>query len=129
MAREGGFTLLELLIVLVLLGATAAIAVPGLQRTYEAVSRSGERAEVIRQIEGLPLLARAQGEAVSIEAGDVAGLASRLTMPQGWRVAPVDPIRVRANGLCADAQVRVEGPGIDEQWRLRAPGCSVVEQN
>lgn len=121
----GGFTLLEMLIVLVMLTAVSALVAPRLIRTYDAVAGSGERAEVRRQLERLPLEARAMYAPLAFEADDPA-LALHLELPEGWTVVPQDAFRVEATGLCpGGARLRVAGRGAVETWRLAPPGCEV----
>ena len=50
-AAARGFSLLELLVVLALIGMLTAVVAPRLQRTYDAIAGSGERDEVHRQLE------------------------------------------------------------------------------
>lgn len=126
-AAPAGFTLLELLIVLALVSMVAAMVAPRLQRTYDAVARSGDRAEAVRQLERLPLLARERGTAIDIAADDAQALAGLLALPQGWTANPVDPLQVEASGLCHPAKVRVAGGGSVETWTLAAPDCSVAD--
>ena len=45
-----GFTLLEVLVVLVIISMAVAVVAPRLQKTYESVVVSGERADVVRQL-------------------------------------------------------------------------------
>ncbi|HZH44673.1 MAG TPA: prepilin-type N-terminal cleavage/methylation domain-containing protein [Lysobacter sp.] len=122
-----GFTLLELLIVLALIAVASAMVAPRLQRTYDAVVGSGERAEVRRQLEQLPLRARRAGQPLFVNAGAHAVLAESLQFPDGWQVSPLDPIRIEASGLCTQARVRVEGRGGAEIWTLVAPDCRVAD--
>lgn len=124
-ARACGFTLLELLIVLALIAFMTALVAPRLQGTYDAIAGSGERAEVTRQLERLPLLARAAGTPIDIAKDDAAGLAKYLTLPEGWSVQPLLRLRVDAVGVCHSARVRVTGRGSSEDWVLSAPDCSV----
>lgn len=125
--RQRGFTLLELLIVLALVGMLAAMVAPRLQGTYDAVARSGERAEARRQLESLPLRARATGRAIELPADDAAAFARELQLPEGWRVQALAPLRVEANGICHGGKVAVEAPGFAETWTLAMPDCGVLD--
>jgi prepilin-type N-terminal cleavage/methylation domain-containing protein len=122
-----GFTLLELLVVLALISLLTAMVAPNLQRTYTAIVSSGERAEVRRQLERLPLLARAAGAAIQVAPDAPAVLSDLLELPEGWTVAAVDPIRVEASGICHAARVRVHGRDTVEQVLLSAPACQVSD--
>lgn len=122
-----GFTLLELLIVLALVSMVAAMVAPRLQHTYDAVARSGDRAEALRQIERLPLIARDLGKVVQVPADDPAALAGLLRLPAGWQAIAVEPLRIEATGLCHGGKLRVEGGGAVETWTLASPDCGVVD--
>jgi len=122
-----GFTLLELLIVLALIAMMAAMVAPRLQRTYDAVARSGERAEARRQLERLPLRARAAGQAIEIPAGDAEAFARQVPLPEGWTMSAPAPLRIEANGICLGGDVAVQAPGLAETWRLSAPDCGVAD--
>lgn len=123
--RAAGFSLLELLVVLFLMSVLAAMVAPRLQRTYQAITTSGERAEVVRSIERLPFIARELTHPVAVDPGDADGVAELLRLPEGWSVAPVTTLRVEANGFCHAATLRVTGHGIVEDWPLGAPDCGV----
>ena len=60
---RAGFTLLELMIVLALLGLLTALAVPNLQRLFASVSTSTERQHILDQFEALGREALANGRA------------------------------------------------------------------
>ena len=121
-----GFSLLELLIVLALLGLVSALVAPRLQRTYEAIASSGDRAEVYRQLERLPRLARLAGRAIVVPEGGAGALAAELALPEGWVVSPLEPLRIEANGLCRGGRVRILGAGTEEDVALTAPTCGVA---
>lgn len=124
-ARAAGFTLLEILIVLALVSMMAALVAPRLQRSYDAVTRSGQRAEAVRQLERLPLLARDRGTAIEIPADDAQALRRYLALPPGWTMRTIEPLHVEASGLCHASRVRVAAGGTDETWTLAAPDCGV----
>lgn len=118
-----GFTLLELLVVLALVGMMAAMVAPRLQGTYEAIASSGERAEVARQLERLPLVARDRGRSITLAPGG----ATPLQMPAGWTVTALDAVLVDASGICHGGRVVVRGRGSVETWTLSPPDCGVAD--
>lgn len=125
--RASGFSLLELLVVLALIAMLGALVAPNLQRTYSAIAGSGERAEVRRQLERLPLQARTSGERIVIDVDDGVALAARLELPEGWAVQPLEPVRIESSGVCHQARVQVAGRGSSETVLLTSPACQVRE--
>lgn len=119
-----GFSLLELLVVLALVSIMVALVAPRLAGTVQAIATSGERAEVTRQIQGLPLLARAAGHPIRVAAESPLVVAD-LELPAGWTVSTVSPLFVAANGVCRPATLRVDGGGVVEEWSVAAPDCTV----
>ena len=109
-----GFTLLELLIVLALLGLATAIAMPNLERLYASATRASERDYVLDQIAVLGREAALNGRAYVVF-GDAqppgAVEAARypehetyvVDVPEGWRLQLDRPLVVRANGVCLGA--------------------------
>lgn len=123
---SSGFSLLEMLVVLALVSIMVALVAPRLAGTVRAIATSGERSEVVRQIERLPLLARGTGRAIVVDADGVLATEG-LAFPEGWEVSVSEPFRVAANGICHPARVRVEGGGVMEEWTVAAPDCRVVQ--
>ncbi|WP_255409764.1 prepilin-type N-terminal cleavage/methylation domain-containing protein [Luteimonas sp. 100069] len=123
--RHSGFSLLELLVVLFLISVMAAMVAPRLQRTYQAIASSGDRAEVVRRLELLPFLARENNRALIIAPGDADALMQVVALPEGWWAEPVSKLHVEASGFCHPATLRVSGAGAVEDWPLSAPDCGV----
>ena len=108
---RGGFTLLELLVVLALLGLATAIAMPNLERLYVAVTRASEQDHVLDQIAALGREAALNGRAYVVY-GNVAppdpAEAARyvdyetyvVDVPEGWRLELDSPLVALANGVC-----------------------------
>lgn len=119
-----GFSLLELLVVLAIVSIMVALVAPRLAGTVRAIQVSGDRIEVARQIERLPLLARASGEPINIAVGaDVA--VDGIEFPKGWKVTALSAVDVHANGFCRPAQLRVDNGDGSETWSLATPDCTV----
>lgn len=121
-----GFSLLEMLVVLVLLGLAAGLVAPSLSRTADRVQAAGDRDEVLRRVQGLPVLARQAGRAFRWEAGSVLDPPG-APWPSGWRVVALTPLELAPNGWCHGAQLQAQGPGLVFRLEARAPDCRVVE--
>ncbi len=124
-AAQRGFSLLELLVVLVLTSMTVALVAPRLAQTVAAIGRSGDRAEVVRQLQGLPMQARQQASAILMP--EQADLSAMLELPQGWSVIALTPLRVRENGICDAADVQVKEGNMVEKWHMEMPDCTVSD--
>ena len=99
-----GFSLIELMVVMALLGLLAGIALPNLYSTYASFRYRGEL-EIIKEQVNL-LGQKAYDVGVSFELREVEG---RLVLPEsldfdlpsGWTVAISDPIFYSSNGACS----------------------------
>ena len=121
-----GFTLLEMLVVLVILGMAAALVVPALARTVERVAEAGAWDDVERRLGLLPAAVRAEGRGREWAAGEPVTMAA-FAWPEGWRVAALTPLRVEATGFCAGADLQARSPTGVRRYRLEAPTCRVVD--
>lgn len=134
----GGFTLLELIVVLALVGLVTVLAVPNLERLYEGFARKAEQGRILNRIAGLGREAMLRGRAFAVygteEESDEAWAGRRtpgyesydLEVPSGWVVSLDRPLLVRANGVCLGATVTLVHDG-DSAVRvdLQAPFCRV----
>lgn len=118
MARpRRGFTLLEVLVVLALLGLAAGVAVPRAMQAMEAASERGWRNDVLARIESLPVQAFLSGEPLSLDAKTLLrqlpppSADVELTLPQ--------PLRYTAQGLAEGGELRLTfGARPTERWRV-----------
>lgn len=134
----GGFTLVEVMVVVALLALLAGLAAPNLLRLYEGFERATERGRILDQVAGLGERAMLEGAGLVLLGsdptgdGDVPGRFShyrklRPDVPEGWWVAVAPPLVVHANGVCLGAVVELgegERPVAGgEVVELRAPHC------
>jgi len=124
----GGFTLLEMLVVLVILGMAAAIVAPSLSRNAERMRDAAERGDVQRALGRLPLVARSTGRSLALAAGEPLP-AAWGPWPDGWVVVATTPIAVEASGFCASAEVQAARDGRRHRFVLREPDCSAEERD
>lgn len=139
---SAGFTLLELIVVLTILGAAMALALPNLQNLYDSLVRRSERDLVLDEVNRLGATAASVGrdlvlwpEDEELPADEDARLRKaspdavrhELELPPNWRLELDRPLLVRANGVCLGARLTlVDAEGRREAFRLQAPFCRVA---
>lgn len=138
---RGGFTLIEVMVVLALLALLAGLAAPNLLRLYEGFERATERGRILDQVAGLGERAMLEGAGLVLlgsdptDDGELPGRFShyrklRPDVAEGWWVVVAPPLVVHANGVCLGAVVELgEGErhvAAGEVVELRAPHCRMA---
>ncbi len=120
-----GFTLLELIVVLAILGLAAALAAPNLLRSVESWQAAAQVDRLVVQVEGLPARARGRGLPIVVGAEALEGEEPPLAVDPEWTLAAPEAWTVQANGFCEGGEVLLRRGA--REWRLRAeaPFCTV----
>lgn len=126
-----GFTLLEMLVVLALIGMLMALVGPAVGSRLDGMSRRYERDVLLQQLQALPRRVRLSGQpaAIKLATGNVvSGGVTVLEVPYGWTIEFTPPLRVSSLGSCAkSAFVARAGDGSENvAGMLSALECSVV---
>ena len=123
-----GFTLLELLVVLVLVGLVTAIAVPNLERLYGAVTRETDRAHILDQFAGLGRRAMHQGRSYVVFGTGSTDDSAFEELSRGSTEAASDQA---APGFAAASLADYERHAIDvpEGWEIRLDPPLVIRAN
>lgn len=111
--RAAGFTLVEMLVVMVILGLLATLALPAMQRWYNGVQARSEGAAMVQAVRAGAFAAAANRLGVRVDAasfGDGRAATSTspslpIALPAGWRVEKVEPAWLMASGLCRGGHV------------------------
>ena len=131
---EDGFTLIEVIIVLVILGLLAGLVLPNMPGLFESATRATERDRILDQFAALGAEAVRQGRDFAV-LGTGADFDPATYMdfepypfvvPEGWEVLVEEPILVRANGVCLGGTVTLrhaEAP--PTELELIPPLCRV----
>ncbi len=126
LGRRRGFTLLEMVVVLSILGLTTAIAAPAALRGIETWQHRGEIELMLDQVRGLPAAARAQGRDVVVSADTLAADPPVLRVGPEWTASTDAPWLVRHNGVCGGGIIRLENNGRTTTIEALAPFCDPV---
>ncbi|MBV1905331.1 MAG: prepilin-type N-terminal cleavage/methylation domain-containing protein [Pseudomonadales bacterium] len=136
-----GFSLLELMVVLVLLGGITSLALPNLTQLYESISLKLERDAIIDQLQSLGAKALSTQEALiiplssftSADRGQYRAASGNyrlhaIDLPDGWLLEFDRDLIVRANGVCLGADVVMFYQGKEYmRMQLTAPYCHVSD--
>ena len=126
--RHAGFTLMELLVVLALVGLVTAVTAPRLTRMMASIERANERSDVLAQVAGLGYAARSRGTGFVLRRyppEDSARNRARppLDLPEGWQLRAADGIHYRASGACLGGELTVSKGDWEASYTLEGPRC------
>lgn len=140
-ALQAGYTLLELLIVLAIVGAMAALAAPPFLQMIDQQRRLSDQASVEQILAHLAVETKAAGRdrvlrpagasTTALTPNPAASLFGKpeviaLTdlLPEGWTASPRQDIWFRFDGVCMGGIVDVREPeGRRHTYRLTPPLC------
>ncbi|KQW42088.1 MULTISPECIES: type II secretion system protein [unclassified Roseateles] len=120
---DGGFTLIEVVVALAIIGLVAAVAVPALARRLDAAYRAADLAQVVGSARLLPVRAAAMGAELKLDAsGLIRPMADGqppMDLPPGWTLVPQDPPpRLGRAGSCTEGSLLLTAPTPVRTWRL-----------
>ncbi len=119
----GGFTLLEMLVVLALIAAVAGLALPNFMHMLDAYSNSLKWTELTAEVNGLSYRAYAESRDLQLSGESAPQLLK--TLPAGWKVSGA--VRYRNNGWCEGGKLEIsDSSGEKRTFQLVAPICSAT---
>jgi len=126
-AATAGFTLLEMVVVLSILGLVTALTAPAMLRGIDSWQRKAQFDALVEQVRGLPARARLDGRALRIDDALLASDATPLKAEAGWELVVVTPWTVRPNGVCDPGALDIGSVGgRTSRVRVDAPFCEPV---
>jgi prepilin-type N-terminal cleavage/methylation domain-containing protein len=128
--QQLGFTLLEMLIVLALMGLLGALALPALGRLVDSLRFQNERSGLLAQINTLSyrhyLLAQNSTLTNDNLIRPLKDGQAAVDLPEGWRANIPVPLTYQFNGYCSGGVIILLPPDHPaETLRLIAPACGV----
>ena len=126
--RMQGFTLLEMVVVLVLIGFLLAVVVPNMQRLYDSMVTASDRKALQAAINRLPLFVQERGLPYTLRQLPDTQLQhddfNRLFDDKTARLKTAEPIFISAAGFCPfGGEVELHLQGQVYNVRLEPPRC------
>lgn len=98
-----GYTLVEIIMVMLIFSLLSGLVVPRLMTLYDSMQIAAERQDIISQLNSLSFQAYQQGLNFQFNGYPLPHKLQKkleLTLPADWQVATQKPIQYRANGAC-----------------------------
>lgn len=121
--NASGFTLLEMIVVLAIMGLATAMVAPSMVRGIDSWRRQSVIDSLLDQIRALPGTARARGRPVEISNASLAGNAPPLQVPGDWTLSVPADWQVNANGVCNGGKVEIGNALGTRTIRVAKPFC------
>ncbi|MEM6484053.1 MAG: prepilin-type N-terminal cleavage/methylation domain-containing protein [Pseudomonadota bacterium] len=124
--RAAGFSLLEVVVVLVLLGLITGLVAPRLTTLYRSLVLREQRDSLVLQVQALPYRAFQAGREFHLGSSASLGVMP-LDVPEGWEVQSDEPVVVKASGVCIGGRLHfTHEDGEDWAYRVEPPFCRMA---
>lgn len=127
--REKGFTLIEMLVVMLVMSLLAGLVAPSINTSVRRYELRTQRQQIVTQFADIAYRAFVAGRPASLQAADLPGewslLGERVVLPAGWRMETSGDIRFAFNGVCTrgGTVTLIDPEGGREVYRFRPPKC------
>ncbi len=121
--KETGYSLLEIIVVITLLGLTAGIVIPRLSNIYNSFQWANERDDVFRRISMLGYSAFKERRNFELKEYPASDSVLPLELPEGWRIKAESPIRYKSNGICLGGKLLLTHGETSILLNLKPPHC------
>lgn len=123
--QVAGYTLLELVVVLVLMGLLMGVATPKVIQLYRSVEFSLEKDDILFQLSRLSFNVYKSGRGFELQSLASGGNDKLITLPEGWEFDALQSSNITFSplGYCDGGQARFVKQNRELLVSLSAPSC------
>lgn len=120
-----GFSLLELLVVLIVIGLISGIALPQLQRSLNSYQYLAEKNQLIKALNSLTGVAYQYGENFEISKlpSEDGWINELIDIPNGWGISSENPLKFYSSGSCSGGNITIIKEKQKIKYKLSPPFC------
>lgn len=131
-SRANGFTLIEMMAVMVIIGLMSAVVLPSFQRWFDGLDGRVQSTELAARLQRLIARAALLGQTFDVTRASasekMADGQTVLTVPEGWQIAESETLRINGSGVCSPGRLKFETPRGPVVLSVAAGGCDVTIQ-
>ena len=128
--QQNGYTLLEMLVVMLLIGLIAGLVLPNLSKLYDSGILAYERNNLLRSLSAISYHVYRQGQAIRLgvpaKTEDANARQPIVELPEGWVISADEPIVYRDNGVCLGGELTLIKNSLVQHIRLIPPFCQAI---
>ena len=120
-----GYTLLELMVVLAIMGIIMGMATPRLIKMYDAMQFSLEKDDILFQLSSISFGVYSNGVAINLQEAVTAGERQIVVLPKGWSISPkASEITYSVYGFCSGGEAELSKGNKKMRIAFAPPLCS-----
>ncbi len=104
-----GFTLIEMMVVVVLMGLVASVALPNFERWFASTQQRVDASRIAMQVQNLLARAAILNQSLDLTSTNVRQLLAdgkpALDLPAGWSIRTTDLLAVYGSGYCVPTEI------------------------
>ena len=129
---QRGFTLLEMLFVMFVVGMLASLTIPRFAASYQARELLAQRSDIEDQLRELPRRVRLSAHPlalpIDLKLADLGDGAPPLRLPPGWEIAFDPVLEISLLGACSPSKIVIshgEAPALAARYQVERLTCEL----
>jgi prepilin-type N-terminal cleavage/methylation domain-containing protein len=129
-SKKRGFTLIEMMVVVVLMGLVASVALPNFERWFASTQQRVDASRIAMQVQNLLARAAILNQSLDLTSTNAKQVLAdgkpALDLPAGWTLKAQDVLAIYGSGYCVPAEINfVSTANQKVNIKIRDQQCNV----